>query len=113
MAPRQSFEISKIVSTNNIHFQLYLLFNQLQTHSVEDIILSPKDHQKRQMISVAISVLALAISFTVNYRENKENSMGIVSTFVYFVYIIMAVVARTLCFEIYAFYLVSFVTNLI
>jgi Na+/H+ antiporter NhaA len=76
---------------------------------VEDIlILYPEGYQKRQMISVIISVLALAISFTVNYRENKENSMGVVSTFVYFIYIIMSVVARTLCFEIYAFYLVLY-----
>jgi hypothetical protein len=51
--------------------------------------------------------LALAISFTVNYRENKESSMGLASTAIYFVYIIMAVVARTLCFEIFAFYLVK------
>jgi hypothetical protein len=41
-------------------FQLYLLFNQLQTHSVSDILIDfPEDYQKRQIISVIISVLAL------------------------------------------------------
>jgi hypothetical protein len=64
------------------------------------------DFQKRQLVSVLISVLALAISFTVNYRENKENSLGLVSTFTYFVFIIMSVAARMLCFQIFAFSLV-------
>ena len=97
-------------------FQLYIVFNQLRCEASSEVFwktfeLFPDKARNWQLISVLVSILALAISFTVNYRENKENSMGFVSTLVYFVYIIMAVVARTLCFEMFAFHMVSELHN--
>ena len=104
----------KIIEQNNFFVsQLYLLFNHLQTDDLTELFsLKLEAFQKRQVVSVLISVLALAISFTVNYRENKENSLGLVSTLTFFVYIIMSVVARMLCFQIFAFSLVTLLTFL-
>jgi hypothetical protein len=93
------------------------------------------------MVSVALSILGLAASFTVHYRENKENSLGKLNrisfphfisikptkhvlqtpkrnyfvlllsigpfaTLVYFLYTVMAIIGRTLCFQIFAFSIV-------
>ena len=90
-------------------FQLYLLFNKIRSEPLEEIfdLLPTTSPRNWPLISVLVSILARAISFTVNYRENKENSMGFGATLVYFVYIIMAVVARITCFEIFAFSLVK------
>lgn len=63
------------------------------------------DEEKRRMVSALASILAVAASYTSQYRHNKEQSVGIIPTTVYFAYICLAVVNRILCFEMFAFFL--------
>ena len=84
-------------------FQLYLLFNKIRSEPLEEIfdLLPTTSPRNWPLISVLVSILALAISFTVNYRENKENSMGFGATLVYFVYIIMELCRRRSLMELH------------
>ncbi len=52
-----------------------------------------------------VSLFVLSWSFTHQYRQNKENSVGVLSTAVYFCSVSLLVAARILCFEMFAYYL--------
>lgn len=57
------------------------------------------------MASVIISLVTLAWSYTVQYRQNKENSFNIFISLIYFVSVSLLIIARILSFQMFAYYL--------
>ena len=92
-------------------FQFYLVFQDfaLDTEKwsldLANGLVVPIEYNRRQVYSVIISLLTLAASYTLRYRQNKENSMGFWLTAYYFLSTLLLVVARILCFELFAYYL--------
>lgn len=62
------------------------------------------DDEKRRLVSVFVSLLAIAWSYTAQYRANKERALGHMATAMYFTSIYLFVTARILCFEMFAYY---------
>lgn len=86
-------------------FQVYLVFQNLLHVDVGSLIKSGDifDYHKLQLVSVVISLFTLSWSFTVQYRNNKENSVGIFVTLFYFISVAMLVTSRILVFEMFAY----------
>ena len=63
------------------------------------------DEEVRRIASSLISILMVAASFTSQYRQKKDSIVSIGSCLIYFFYICLAIVARILCFEMFALYL--------
>jgi hypothetical protein len=61
------------------------------------------EFHRLQVFSVVISLLTLTWSYTVQYRQNKENSMGFFTSAYYFTFVGLLIVSRILCFEIFAY----------
>ena len=91
--------------------QLYLVFQELVAFDIYNLNLQEAlnvyyDINRRQIFSVIISLITLSWAYTAQYRQNKENSIDLLpSSLVYFVSIGLLVVARILCFEMFAYYL--------
>ena len=88
-------------------FQFYLIFQDFALDT-EKWLLDLTDgieYNRRQVYSVVISLITLSASYTLRYRQNKENSMGLWLTAYYFVSTLLLVVSRILCFELFAYYL--------
>ena len=58
-----------------------------------------------RLFSVCISILTVAASYTSQYNIRKDNSLGIIPMTMFFTYICLSIVARILCFQMFAFYL--------
>ena len=92
-------------------FQFYLVFQDFAldtgkwSFDLASGLVVPIEYNRRQVTSVIISLLTLAASYTLRYRQNKENSMGFWLTVYYFLFTLLLVVARILCFELFAYYL--------
>ncbi|TRY70108.1 hypothetical protein TCAL_15011 [Tigriopus californicus] len=86
-------------------FQFYLVFQNLLHVDVGQLIQFGDifDYHKLQLVSVVISLFTLSWSFTVQYRQNKENSVGIFVTLFYFISVAMLVTSRILVFEMFAY----------
>ena len=111
----------EVVTESSIQplFQLYIVFFDLiywmdSLHQIEpsregegllSLIFQEKFFKKRQILSVLMSVLALSFGYTIQYRHNKDNAIKIGQLLVYFTSIIMFVMSRLLCFEIFAYHL--------
>ncbi len=63
------------------------------------------DAHRRQVASVIVSLFVLSWSFAHQYRQNKEGSVGMAATALYFLSVSFLVAARILCFEMFAYYL--------
>ena len=72
---------------------------------IEAVLKFIADGEKRRILSTIVSILAIAVSYTIQYRSNKEKALGIGPSIVYFTYICLAVISRILCFEMFAFFL--------
>jgi hypothetical protein len=94
-------------------FQFYLVFKDvlhldLSGHSgltIGEALNLAFDSHRRQIASVLVSLFTLAWSYTMQYRQNKENSLSAIPTIIYFLSISALVVPRILCFEMFAYFL--------
>ncbi len=59
-----------------------------------------------QLMSVMVSVLSVAYSFTTNYRMKKDGAMGMFepSSLLYFIYALCLVISRLLAFVLFAYH---------
>ena len=63
------------------------------------------DKEGRRIAASVISILAIAASFTSQYRQNKDYTVNFMASVIYFLYICLGVITRILCFEMFALYL--------
>ena len=89
-------------------FQFYLVFKDvvsLDLNSLRHGLTEAFDEHRRQMASVMVSLITLSLSYTMQYRQNKENSLSIIPTLTYFIMTSCFVISRILCLELFAYYL--------
>ena len=59
----------------------------------------------QRIISAAVSILTMAVSYTNQYNYRKNQVLTSTALLVYFGYVLLAIFSRILCFELLAFYL--------
>ena len=64
-----------------------------------------QDKEIQRICSSLISILMIAVSYTTQYNHKKNQVLSAASTIVYFGYVLLSVISRILCFEMFAFYL--------
>lgn len=63
------------------------------------------DAEMLRIFASSISIFMMAFSYTSHYRRNKDQILPLSATFVYFFYVLLSIIVRILCFEMFALYL--------
>ena len=96
-------------------FQLYLVYMSLMNWALGQGSAASRDndgrfhlivnHHWREILSVSISIFSLAWGYTSHYRRTKNCALGTIATFVYFFGVLLFIITRILCFEMFAYFL--------
>ena len=90
---------------NQIKAESRLLNIDTWLEHLQKLIEFLRDKEVQRILSSVVSILMIALSYTTLYNQQKNQVLSGLSKLLYFGYVLLSVISRILCFQMFAFYL--------